>query len=215
MLSLLKLCSLPCMHLIQPQHLPSSELDLERSRLVKTPWRLLSPLFHLLDELLPNCGPRIRPTYECYVFHSRNYCYYSYIGTSLRMTWKAIELFFLSLFVNCILQIKCSVSCCKGYRRACVFKGTVRHKFQKLLSLEYNQSRSHLVCCARSALWIAFDSTAISPSRNHDPVPQDNTKTLLWAVSCQNCFLSTELHPPVSLHRRKRASTHEQRQGGM
>lgn len=122
MLSLLKLCSLPCMHLIQPQHLPSSELDLERSRLVKTPWRLLSPLFHLLDELLPNCGPRIRPTYECHVFHSRNYCYYSYIGTSLRMTWKAIELFFLSLFVNCILQIKCSVSRCKGYRRACVLK---------------------------------------------------------------------------------------------
>lgn len=36
---------------VQSRHLRAEKLGRRRSRLVKTPQRLLSPLFHLLDEI--------------------------------------------------------------------------------------------------------------------------------------------------------------------
>ena len=36
------------------------------------------------------------------------------------------------------------------------------------------------------------NSQAMSLSRNHDPVPQDNSQTLLWTVSCRSYFLPAE-----------------------
>ena len=40
-----------------------------------------------------------------------------------------------------------------------------------------------------------LNSSAMSLSRNHDPVTQDTPQTLWWAVSCRNYFLS---HPSYS-----------------
>ena len=39
------------------------------------------------------------------------------------------------------------------------------------------------------------NSTAMSLSRNHDPVTQNNPQTLLRAVPCRNYFLSCKPHP--------------------
>lgn len=47
------------------------------------------------------------------------------------------------------------------------------------------------------------NATAITPSRNYDPVSQDNPQNITSAVSCKNNFFSTELLYTVSPRRRK------------
>lgn len=49
----------------------------------------------------------------------------------------------------------------------------------------------------------------LSLSRNLGLVTQYNLQTILWAFSCRNYFLSTQLPPPTaSPHKRKRAAFH-------
>lgn len=60
------------------------------------------------------------------------------------------------------------------------------------LFLKYNGTRVPLVSwCSRHQQKAFFrDSKASSPSRNHEPVAQDNSQALLEAVSCWNKFFS-------------------------
>lgn len=72
-----------------------------------------------------------------------------------------------------------------------------------LISLQFNGSRWHLACGGRSfnkILW--SNSTAVSVSWNHDSVPSVNPQTLLWAVSCKDCFLSSNGQTPYNLANR-------------
>ena len=80
---------------------------------------------------------------------------------------------------------------CELQRCRCVW----RYRLERCLpSHDYNCARWHWASGVYSAKEYKKNSAAKSFSINQDPNTQDNTWTLLWAVSCRNYFLSTEPH---------------------
>ena len=82
--------------------------------------------------------------------------------------------------------------CIPHIPKTCHLKGTVHPKDQNniLLLIPWCYLSIYIV-----RVWVVqlkWCSTAMSLSRNHDPVTQDKPQTLWWA--CRNYCLSTKLH---------------------